>query len=185
MAFGVSLLKYVARVVAPTPSLIYESYKYVDKKIDDYGREKFEQGARHGIKKGSIETAKKLADRMEYEDNLKAAALAVAVYVANLDGTINEDEIAAIEAALGAADSQFAKDNLKVKFAKVLDEVNSGMTFNTIQINYLDSLAANDLELLNELVKTVIEADDDVSQLETAFLQNEWNVYIGSRGLKQ
>ena len=183
MTFGMKLLKHVVRVVAPTPSLIYDGYKYLDKKIDDYGREKFEQGVRHGVKKGNIETAKKFAERMEYEDGLKAAALAVAVYVANLDGKINEDEVAVVESALGAADSQFANDNLKEKFAKALDEVNAGMDFNTIKTKYLDLLAVIDLKLIDELVKEVIEADDDVSCQETDFLQNEWNVYLKKRGI--
>ena len=188
MSFGVSFLKCVAHVVAPTPSLIcegiYEGYKYVDKKIDDYGREKYEQGVRHGVKKGNIETAKKLAERMEYEDGLKAAALAVAVYVANLDGKINEDEVAVVEAALGAADSQFTNDNLKDKFAKALDEVNAGMDFNAIKSKYLNSLELVDLKLLDELVKGVIEADDEVSRQEKSFLQNEWKPYLEKRGLK-
>ena len=184
MSFGVSLLKHVARVVAPTPSLIYEGYKYVDKKIDDYGREKYEQGVRIGTKNGSIQTAKKFADKLEYDDNLRAAALAIAVYVANLDGKINEDEVAVVESALGAADSQFVNDNLKVKFAKALDEVNSGMDFNVIKTKYLNLLALDDLQLLDGLVKEVIEADNDVSRQETAFLQNEWKMYLEKRGLE-
>ncbi|MDY6290830.1 MAG: TerB family tellurite resistance protein [Succiniclasticum sp.] len=188
MSFGNNLLKSVAGVVAPGPIIGIEvlkaTVKYVNKKIDNYGREKFEQGVNIGVEKGNIETKKKLAEKKEHEDDVRAAALALAVYVANLDGKINEDEIAAIEAELAGPDSRFNTDNLKIKFAKVLNEINSGMNFYSLQNIYLDKLNSEELMLINDLIFDVIKADDEISQAEMTFWNSEWYHYLQKKGIE-
>lgn len=187
MSFCVKFLKSVAMAVAPAPVLAYEATKYtakyINKKIDDYGREKVNEGINIGIKKGNIETKKKIAEMLEHEDDFKATSLALAVYVANLDGKINEDEVAVIEAELSAADSRFNKDNLKIKFAKLLNEINDGMNFYSLKNNYLNKLNGNELRLLNELILDVIKADDEISQAEMTFWNNDWYYYLKEKGI--
>ena len=147
-------------------------------------REGYQLGLDHGIRKGSAEAAKKFANIWELSDDEKTSALATVFYVAKVDGAINEDEVACIERQLAAPDSDYHNDNLKVKFANVVNEVNDGLSFYVIKSRYLSELDQAKLVKLNNFVLRVIEADGGVTQKELDFFNNEWKPYLQSRGVR-
>lgn len=151
---------------------------------EDARREGYQLGLDHGIRKGSTEAARKFANIWELSDDEKAAALASAFFVAKIDGAINEDEIACIEGQLAAPDSEYHNDNLRIKFANVVNEVNDGLSFYIIKSRYLSALDQAKLVKLNNFVLRVIEADGGVTQKELDFFNNEWKPYLRSRGVR-
>ena len=154
--------------------------KYVKKKVHDEPVEKAQKkGFEQGERKGSIETAKKFAARLVADDNLKIGVFALAVYVANKDFIISEEEKTTIEKYLGRPDSVINKtvsDELK----NICENVPN---FQEIRDKYLDEFSNDDLENINLFIMDVINADSIVSAEEDMFLREEWNPYLEQRGI--
>lgn len=146
---------------------------------EDELREQHEEGFKDGIKKGNIETAKKMADMLEQRDALKIGVFALAFYVAKRDGEFSEEEQNTIEKQLGRPDGIANKeiaDVLRVIFEHT-------PTFNEITEKYLNKFALSELEIVDDFIKNIIQADGIISQKEIEFLDYEWVPYMKIRNI--
>lgn len=100
------------------------------------------------------------------------------IYIANLDGTQSNEEIAAIKDVLGRPDSVLHPEILQKEFNVILDKKPS---FFEIKKHYLDNLDFENLKILNEFILIVISADGVQDDLESLFYNNEWKPYFDSR----
>ena len=80
-------------------------YKSINNKINEMKENARAEGYEAGLRKGNLEAAKRLSTLIEKSNTLKSAVFALGIYIANLDGTQSNEEIAAIKDVLGRPDS--------------------------------------------------------------------------------
>ena len=150
-------------------------YKSINNKINEMKENARAEGYEAGLRKGNLEAAKRLSTLIEKSNTLKSAVFALGIYIANLDGTQSNEEIAAIKDVLGRPDSVLHPEILQKEFNVILDKKPS---FFEIKKHYLDF---ENLKILNEFILIVISADGVQDDLESLFYNNEWKPYFDSR----
>ena len=153
-------------------------YKSINNKINEMKENARAEGYEAGLRKGNLEAAKRLSTLIEKSNTLKSAVFALGIYIANLDGTQSNEEIAAIKDVLGRPDSVLHPEIFQKEFNVILDKKPS---FFEIKKHYLDNLDFENLKILNEFILIVISADGVQDDLESLFYNNEWKPYFDSR----
>lgn len=147
-------------------------YKYGEKKIDEAEARGRRQGYDHGYKEGKIKAADEFQALLEKNENLLFGVLALALYVARLDGE-DEQEVEYIENCIG--DGELRREEIRYEIKNIYkNEYN----FSQIRSRYLDKVSAGELKYVDGVIKGVIDADGYISQQEKQFYDNVWLPYI-------
>ena len=147
-------------------------YKYGEKKIDEAEARGRRQGYEHGYKEGKIKAADEFQALLEKNENLLFGVLALALYVARLDGE-DEQEVEYIENCIG--DGELRREEIRYEINNIYkNEYN----FSQIRSRYLDKVSAGELKYVDGVIKGVIDADGYISQQEKQFYDNVWLPYI-------
>ena len=147
-------------------------YKYGEKKIDEAEARGRRQGYDHGYKEGKIKAADEFQALLEKNENLLFGVIALALYVARLDGE-DEQEVEYIENCIG--DGELRREEIRYEINNIYkNEYN----FSQIRSRYLDKVSAGELKYVDGVIKGVIDADGYISQQEKQFYDNVWLPYI-------
>ena len=134
-----------------------------------------------GFKEAEVASAKKLADVLEKDDDLKKAVFALGICVANIDNVIVEEEKAEIQLKIGELDSSLVSEKLKNDYKRILDEKPN---FSKVKYEYLIKVSDEHLRELDTFVQDIIDADGIKTKEEEDFYENEWLPYMRGRGVR-
>lgn len=158
--------------------------KWMDEAEQEEARkEGLKDGYQHGYRQGSVDTATKLAEILEGNDNLRIGAFALALHVSNIDGELSDEEIDYIIEQLGAPDSPFVSDYARSKINEMIQD-SKYIDFLWICDEYLDSIDGTSLQTVDCFISELIGADHVFSPEEKKFVGNTWEPYLRRRGLR-
>lgn len=157
--------------------------KWMDEdKENEAKREGLKEGYQYGYQQGSNDTAVRLAEILQGNDDLRIGAFALALHVGSIDGELSDEELDYIIEQLGRPDSQFISDYARSKIAEIIDG-SEWCNFSWICDEYLDNIDDNSLQALDDFVTDIINADGVFSQEEKIFIRNDWIPYLRGRGI--
>lgn len=145
-------------------------------------REGRSEGYKHGYQEGGSDAAERLAQILENDENIQIGAFSLGLYISNIDGIVDDGEIAVITEQLGSPDSTFHSEYVRSELNKCVKNI-GGYDFDWICTNYLDNVADDKFDLLIRLVNDVIMADNQISPEEQSFLADQWYPYLRGRGI--
>lgn len=133
------------------------------------------------IKAGSIETAKKLENKILESTRYKLGMYALGLYVARIDGNINEQELNVLNEIAGNVSEFWQKNTLEsYKYKEIYENTPE---FNTIFGEFLYDLLDEEIAIVDEYVRKMIYADGEPTSQERNFYEREWEPYMQIHGL--
>ena len=147
---------------------------WVGNKIDEAEANGRRQGFKHGFAEGKIKAAEEFQEMLEENENLLFGVFAMGVYVARLDGEADE-EMAFIENFIG---------HEKLRSEGIRNEIQTinahKYTFYEIKVRYLDKVSVSEIEVFDEIITGVMNADGTISEKERQFYETTWKPYVRS-----
>lgn len=150
------------------------------KNDNDIAEKSRTEGFEHGVKAGNQEAAKRFIRILEDSDEMKVAAFALGICVAELDGKICDDDRATIQSYMGKVDSQLFSKELKDKYNHILK---NKPVFEEIKKEYLDVIDDIYLTELDEyiVIKGIFGKKEKATIKEIDFYTKHWLPYIEGR----
>lgn len=149
--------------------VVLEAKKAYDKSLREEG---FQIGYRQGI----IDAAKKFANILEQNDNMRIGMFAIGYYVAKL-GDNSDVKCDVIVEELGKPNSSAISAYVRSENSKIIRD---NPSFEEICNKYLDSLNAEQLKSVDNFLQEIINAGGS-STSEKNFYQNKWTPYLERR----
>jgi len=143
---------------------------------DVHERRKYNHAFQEGYDKGSYDTVKKFAAELERNDNFRFAAFSLGMLIAKLSDE-QEQKLNVIVDALGYPNSPLLKSYVSAEYDKITRE---RPTFYQIKEKYLKNLPSEDLILIDNFLKAVVEAGSYNASCSN-FYSNDWKNYLRSR----
>lgn len=147
-------------------------YDWFDTKLDEAEANGRKQGYKHGYTEGKIKAAEDFKKMLENNENLLFGVFAMALYVARLDGEA-EQELAYIKECLG---------HERLRSEEIRHEIQSiyqnNYNFYEIRARYLDKVSLAEIEVIDDVINGVMEADGSVSEKEKQFYVTTWQPYV-------
>lgn len=161
--------------LAQQPTItIYGVVKALKDSYDESKIQKgYNQGFDSGYDKGVIDTKKKFAAELERDSNFRFSAFALGFHISKLAGN-PLDKVSVIVSTLGNPNSKLLDSYVRSENKKIID---GNLSFYEIQQKYLKNLSGEDLKLIDEFLKDVVD-EGDYNSACSNFYNNDWKNYL-------
>lgn len=148
-----------------------------DEEKDNARKEGYTSGYKRGYRDAMAKVERVLAEATQEEQiHFVYSAVALGMIAAKADGDISEEEIDELSYLVGNIKKQGYSDTVVNTVNWIIDNCD---TFSQAR-QFLDDVSADKIEVLNDLIKQIIQADDYVDPAEED-LYDQWVDYANYR----
>lgn len=170
----------VARIALGPVGAAAVSVGQVANMVYDYHKDEVEKAKKDaykdGIKDGNTKTKEAMIDKLEEIEKVQVGVYALAIYVATLDGDIQEEEVVILDQIAGKIETEYVREGLRAKLKAIYDERPG---FDEICETYFKDVGIKMLrDIDSNVVRPMIWADDYEDKTETDFYKNQWLPFL-------
>ena len=147
---------------------------------DDIKNAAQKEGHKIVYRKGWNDAAKHFVALIEHNEDFRIGSFAVALYVAQLDGEICDEELEVIVDNLGSPNSSYLSAYARSKMSEIVDDIPTDFIVDVLE-PYISCLSTEEVDTLDEFIKEIISSDNNIAPEEKVFYECEWKPVVEVR----